>query len=365
MVSTRHPKPGDPAIKDSELPPLRARPFWKTWRFWLQWGLTAAMVTVIAVSVDLGEAANVVRELQPGWLILGVALLVVSNYLHAVKWQRLLATVGHAPLRDLFAVFWSSMATNNVIPFRAGDVLRVQVLANRCRLPRGGIVASLLTERVLDGVSFVLILACGLVLLSGGGAEFYVVSVVLAAVVGAALLGIALLARIEVRPDFDEQRLLGRLPPRLRRSLSGVLPDFLDGLKALAQPRSALESGAWALAAWMLEVGAYAAFGLALGLDIGPGGYFLVMVAVNFAGSLTILPSNLGIYEFAAISILQATGASAGEATAYAFGSHLIVILTISGVGILTLAYLRIGPHDLLYFRRQPSAEEVGRTSPE
>lgn len=317
------------------------------------------MVAVIAFSVDFAEAWDVIRELQPAWLLLGVALLTASNVLHAVKWQRLLGTVGHVPLKDLFAVFWSSMATNNVIPFRAGDVLRVQVLAQRCRIPRSGIVASLLTERVLDGVSFVVILALGLMLLSGGGAEFLVVTLVLTVVVGLALLGIVLLARLEVRPGFDEHRLLGRLPARVGRPLEAVLPDFLEGLKPLAQLRSGFESGGWALGAWGLEVAAYAAFGLALGLEIDPGGYFMVMVAVNVAASLTVLPSNLGIYEFAAISILQATGASAGEATAYAFGSHLIVILTISGIGMLTLGYLRVGPHDLLYFRDRPSPEQA------
>jgi len=323
------------------------------------------MVAVIAFSVDFREAWNVIGDLQPGWLLAGVALLVVSNVLHTVKWQRLLATVGEVPLRDLFAVFWSSMATNNVIPFRAGDVLRVQVLAQRCRIPRSGIIASLLTERVLDGVSFVILLAAGLMLLSGGGTEFYVVTFVLSLVVGFALLGTALLARLEVRPGFDEHRFLGKLPPRVARPLEAVLPNFLEGLKPLGQWRSALESGGWALAAWALEVAAYAAFGFALGLEIDLGGYFVVMVAVNVAASLTVLPSNLGIYEFAAISILQATGATAGEATAYAFGSHLIVILTISGVGILTLAYLRVGPQDLLYVRdrsiAQPESEVRAR----
>lgn len=357
MVGTRDRKQTEARVE--EVPVRRPRRAWRTWRFWLQWLLTGGMVAVIAFSVDFRDAWNVIGELQPAWLVLGIALLTASNVLHAVKWQRLLGTVGHAPLKDLFAVFWSSMATNNVIPFRAGDVLRVQVLAQRCRMPRSGIVASLLTERVLDGVSFVLILAVGLILLSGGGTEFWVVTLVLTVVVGAALVGTALLARLELRPDFDEHRLLGRLPVRLRRPLEAVLPDFLEGLKPLAQLRSGLESGAWALGAWTLEVGAYAAFGFALGLEIDPGGYFMVMVAVNVAASLTVLPSNLGIYEFAAISILQATGATSGEATAYAFGSHLIVILTISGIGMLTLGYLRVGPHDLLYFRERPAPEQA------
>lgn len=354
MISTRRPPPdGAPAAREPKRPRSPV-PIWRSWRFWLQWTVTAALVAAIAFSVDFEDAWRVIRGLQPGWLVVGVAFLIASNFVHTVKWQRLLQTVGHVSLRDLFAVFWSSMATNNVIPFRAGDVLRVQVLAQRCRLPRSGIVASLLTERVLDGVSFAILLALGLLLVSGSAGQFYLIAFILTAVVLAALIATALLAQLEVRPGLEEHRILGRLPHGPRRLLDRFLPDFVEGLKPLGRLDSGLETAGLALAAWVLEVFAFAAFGFALGLDIDPAGYLLVMVAVNVAGSLTILPSNLGVYEFAAISILQATGATSGEATAYAFGSHLIVILTISGVGVLTLAYLRVGPQDILYFRQQP-----------
>lgn len=360
MVSTRRPPPrtgGEPAPQPEA--PRAGIPIWRSWRFWLQWGLTAALIAAIAFSVDLAEAWQVIRRLQPAWLLAGVALLIASKFVHAVKWQRLLQTVGHVSLRDLFTVYWSSMATNNVIPFRAGDVLRVQVLAQRCHLPRSGIVASLLTERVLDGVSFAIILVVGLMLVSGSAGQFYFITFILSAVVLVALVATALLAQLDVRPGLEEHRILGRLPHGPRLLLDKFLPDFVEGLKPLGRLGSGLETGGLALGAWALEVLAYGAFGLALGLDIDPAGYLLVMVAVNVAGSLTILPSNLGIYEFAAISILQATGATAGEATAFAFGTHLIVILTISGIGVLTLAYLRIGPQDILYFRQQPPPSEA------
>ncbi|MGE5595576.1 MAG: lysylphosphatidylglycerol synthase transmembrane domain-containing protein [Hyphomicrobiales bacterium] len=358
------PVPGPPP-QERALPPGPRRRGWRSWRWWLQWGVTAGIIALIAWRMDLRAAWHVIRGLQPGWLVLGVALLIASNYVHAVKWQKLLQCVGHAPVVDLFAVFWSSMATNNVIPFRAGDVLRVQVLSRRTGLPRSGIVATLLTERILDGVSFVIILFAGFALMSGSGRELWLAGLVLGLVMVAALGATVLVARMETGRGLDQRRVLGRLPERLRRPLDAVLPDFVEGLRPLGSLQMGLDAGAWALAAWVLEALAYAAFGYAFGLDIAFGSYLLAMVAVNFAGSLTVLPSNLGIYEFAAIELLRATGATAGEATAYAFGSHLLVIVTISGVGLLTLAYLRIGLGEVLYLReRTPPADPEAPREP-
>lgn len=338
------------------LRPAATRPAWQRGRFWLQWGLTALLGALIVWRLDIPEAWRVIKSLQPGWLLLGIVALIASNFVHALKWEKLLECVGKTRVRDLFAVFWSSMATNNVIPFRAGDFLRVQVLSQRTGLSRSGIVASLFTETILDGVAFAVILLAGIVLLSGGGRELYITGTILSLAVLAMMVATVAAARVKDPQTLGSFGPFRWLSPRFRRLLEGVLPDFIEGLRPLGSWRSGLVVTAWSLFAWMLEVLAYVAFGYAFRLEVPLGAYFVVMVAVNVSASITILPSNLGVYEFAAISILRATGASAGEATAYAIGTHVLVILTISGVGLLTLAYLHIGPGDIFYVRRRSPA---------
>lgn len=319
----------------------------RRWRGIVQSLLLAGVVALIVWRTDFGDAWKVVTSARPGWMLAGIGFLGLSNFVHSVKWRKLLEGVGEAPLRELFAVFWSSMATNNVLPFRAGDVLRVQLLSARTGLARTGVVASLLSERVLDGVSFAAILFAGLLLISDEGGQLLAVGALLGAVTLLALAATIAVARLDPGEDVASRAWLRWLPARARRALSSLLPSFIRGLRPLARPRSGLVATGWALAAWILEAAAFWAFGAAFGLDLPLAAYLLVMVATNFAGSITILPGNLGIYEFAAFEIMRAAGASPGEATAYAFGSHVLVILTISGVGLATLAYLRVRPSDL------------------
>lgn len=335
----------------------------RRWRGLLQWVLLGVVVALIVWRTDFAGAWDVVASAQPGWMLAGVALLVLSNLAHSIKWRKLLEDIGVAPLRELFAVFWSSMATNNVLPFRAGDVLRVQVLSTRTGLPRAGIVATLLSERVLDGVSFAVILFAGLLLISDEGAELVFVGAALAALTLVALAATVAVARLDPDREVGTRLWVRRLPARGRRLAENLLPPFIRGLRPLGRPRSGAVAAGWALGAWILESAAFWAFGAAFGLDLPLAAYLLVMVATNFAGSLTVLPGNLGVYEFAAIEILRATGATPAEATAYAFGSHILVIATISGIGMGTLAYLRVRPSDLSKLRAAEARQDATNTT--
>ncbi|MGH2607980.1 MAG: lysylphosphatidylglycerol synthase transmembrane domain-containing protein [Tepidiformaceae bacterium] len=332
-------------------------------RLWLQAVLLAGMAALVAWRADLAEAWDVFTSIAPGYALLGVGLLIASNVVHAKKWQHLLAGVGDVPLRDSFAVFWASMAANNLIPLRAGDVLRVQVMSQRTGMRRGGIVASLFTESLLDGVAFIVLIAAALAI-QGRTSDFNLwVLVALLLFVGIVAATIAA-ARSKPGPEIERAPLLRLVPSRFRRSVADFIPHAIDGLRPLGEARSGISVTALALIAWLLEAGAYIAWGEAFRLEAGPTALLLVMVAVNVAGSITILPANLGLYELTAVGVLRAAGEGPSEATAYAIGTHLLVIATIAIIGLGTMLYLRLSPADIFYFR-QRAEESAESPAPE
>lgn len=340
-------------------------PFLASKRTWLQAATLVAMAVFIAWRVDLQEAWDVFTSIGPGYAVLGVALLIASNAVHARKWQQLLRGLGQVNFGHSFSVFWASMATNTVIPLRAGDVLRVQVMSQRTGLPRPGIVGSLFTERLLDGVAFIVLVAVGLLLM---GRENYVNFWLLALFALFVMLVVAtiLAARATPGSELEKTRWLRPLPERLRHRAAAFLPHVIDGIRPLGRASSALEVTGWALLSWGLEAGAFIAWGEAFGLDVGVGALVLVMVAVNAAGALTVLPANLGIFELTAVGILRAAGVDSPEATAYAVGTHLLIIATIGLIGLGTFIYLRLSPADIFYIRRPEDVASPGRhASPE
>ncbi len=309
------------------------------------------MAVLIVWRVDLAEAWEVFTSLSPGWAALGVGLLVASNVMHARKWQELLGGIGPVPLRDAFSVFWASMAANNLIPLRAGDVLRVQVLAQRTGLPRSGVVATLFTERLLDGVSFILLVAA--VLAIQGRTSALNLWVLLGLVLFVVVIALTVAAaRSKPGPEIEHAWWMQLVPVRFRRQTADFIPHALDGLRPLGEPRSGSSVTAWAVGAWLLEAAAFIAWGEAFGLDVGMTVFVLVMVAVNVTSSITLLPANLGLYELTAVGVLRAAGIGPAESTAYAVGTHVLVIATIALGGLGTFAYLRLSPADIFYLRR-------------
>jgi uncharacterized protein (TIRG00374 family) len=340
-------------------------PLFHSRRLWLQVALLAAVGAVVAWRVDLPEAWDIFTSIAPGYALLGVGLLIASNVVHARKWQQLLRGLGHVRLRDSFAVFWASMAANNIIPLRAGDVLRVQVMSQRTGLRRPGIVASLFTERLLDGIAFIVIIAAVLAFQGRTSDLNLWVLLALLSFIGLVVATVAA-ARSKPGPEIERAPLLRLISARFRRSVADFMPHAIDGLRPLGEARSGITATALALLAWTLEAGAYVAWGEAFRLQSGPTALVLVMVAVNVASAITLLPANFGLYELTAVGVLRAAGEGPSEAAAYAIGTHLLVIATIALVGLATMVYLRLSPADVFYLRRRPvespgpASESVG-----
>lgn len=317
------------------------------------------VAALVAWRVDLAEAWDVFTSIAPGYALLGVVLLVASNVVHARKWQRLLGGLGAVRLRDSLAVFWTSMAANTVIPLRAGDVLRVQVMSQRTGLRRGGIVASLFTERLLDGIAFILLIAS--VLAIQGRTSALNLWVLLALLVfGSIVVATVAAARSKPGPDVERAPWLRLVPGRFRQAVADFVPHAIDGLRPLGEARSGTRVTLLAVLAWLLEASAYVAWGEAFRLEAGATALVLVMVAVNLASSISILPANLGFYELTAVGVLRAAGEGPSEAAAYAIGTHLLVVATIGIVGIATMLYLRLSPGDIFYFRGRAAPDLAG-----
>src|SRR5690606_32473203 len=81
------------------------------------------------------------------------------KYVDSWRWRSLLRGVDAPPQPALFGAFLIGNFVNNVLPLRAGDVAKIQVLGNRYGTPRASLASSVfVAEATLDAVTFVLFL---------------------------------------------------------------------------------------------------------------------------------------------------------------------------------------------------------------
>ena len=252
----------------------------------------------------------------------------------------------HLQRRFLYGAAILGVACNIALPLRAGEVVRVQLLRSRTGLAASSIVATILSEKVADIVAYSVFIVLGIVLYDE--AQFmWPIGVAYAVVLVVSMPLIRRVARWAASSDAPLAQPEGKWRSWFWRQLHGLGL----GLQSFQQPK-ALFCVIWtSLAAWICEATMYYACGRALGLDLEPAVYLLVVVAATIAVSIPITIAGLGVFELAITGLLVAFGVSEDQAAAYAIFSHIVLALPYLVAGPIAAVALKVSIGDILFMR--------------
>ena len=336
------------------------RPPRRRWvRLTWQLGVTAAFIVGAILTVDLEQLIEALQGVNWWLLVPGLSLFTLAKFIDAWRWLYLLQGLGDPPPhRALFGAFLIGNVVNNLLPLRAGDVAKVQVLANRYGTSRAGLAASVfIVEATLDALVF-LFLTSVAILWSGKGMGTFGLAGEqargLAIIAGVAILATSLALVLARSRGLD---LVGKLAPeRYRSNVSGWIEAARAGLHALRSWRRTLVALALSLPSWLVEAGMFAVIGRAFDLGLDYPAYLAIMVAANLAVALPFGAWNLGPYEVLVTATAVAAGADQATALAYAITIHIATNLWIFFTGGLAFWFMRINPRELL----SVTSKEVG-----
>lgn len=331
------------------LPPAVPRRLFQHVRPLVQLVIAAALLGGLLWRVDFAAVRDDLSHATLWWLPLAFAANLTSDLFRAVRWQQFFAPLRSLPIPFLYGTAVLGVACNIVLPFRAGEVVRVQVLRRRTALGVSSIVATLLSEKLLDIVAFSTFILLGIVLYDE--ARFmWPLAVVYGGVLVFGLYGARWLAgRVQ-----SGRPLLGQPEGRWRAWIAAELRIFGEGLQAFRSVKALLIVVAASIVAWCFEAAMYLACGEALGIDVPPFVYLLVVVTATIVVSIPITPAGLGVFELAITGLLVAFGVSETEAAAFAIFSHVMLALPYICVGPIAALALRLSPSDILFLRIAP-----------
>src|SRR5207248_5354990 len=128
-------------------------------RFFLPFAISLVLLVLVARSLE-GEAAQLTAALAAAdWRLIlpAIVLYFVGVWLRSARWGLLLPE--HAvKTSTLFRALVVGFTVNNLLPLRMGEVARCYLMSRWARIPYGTTVASLVVERVLDGLSLAILL---------------------------------------------------------------------------------------------------------------------------------------------------------------------------------------------------------------
>jgi len=312
-------------------------------------------------SVDVGALGRQLRDIHWGWAAIATALAPTGIWARAVRWRHLFPA--RARPGGLVAATMIGYMANNVLPLRAGEFVRVYVVARRWDAAAAGsrersrgfwiALATLVVERVLDSLFIVAMLAI-LVLVIPVPVALQWAAVILLAV---DVVGIALLVGLAVAPDWCRQltaRLLGRWPALRDRTYRG-LETFVQGLEGIRTWERVVPILVWTAVVWILPALAAWTMLLAMGLHLPWLAGWTVLVFVGLGVSIPSAPGYVGVFHAAAALAVTLFGVEQPVALGYALVFHASQIVPVTLLGWLYLVREHVSLGEATHARVPPA----------
>jgi hypothetical protein len=283
-----------------------------------------ALCVWVASQLDFSQVAATLRQARGGYLVLAVLAVLLGMLVQAQRIQALLQPTRVISVPRMLGYLFMSNAASNLIPARAGDVLRIFLLRAREGVPAVTTLAAMVVERVLEGVVLVLLLLPAPLLIPT--LPPFVAEGLTWALV--ALVGGALTALLVVRLLRGRAARFWNRPFLMRLRQGGL---------ALRQPRLLVLSAASALLAWLLEAVSITVVLLALDVEAPPYAAMMVLLTINLAVLVPSTPAQVGAFELGAVAGLRLVGVPEEQAVAAAVLCHAVQFFPVTLLGLVGL----------------------------
>jgi glycosyltransferase 2 family protein len=313
----------------------------KRWQFWVGILISAAFLYWALKNWDLVLIFKYVKEAQYLWLIPGIGVYFIGVWVRAWRWHYLLRPLKKIPTRTMFPIVTIGYMGNNIFPARAGEVLRAAILKEREGVPISASLATVIVERVFDGVVMLVFVFLNLPelakLTQGSG---FVGNIQQVALWGAAAFSAALLAFLlaAMFPHITERIVTAVIqkvvPIRLREKTLGLTLRFLSGLESLRSPKEALMVFFTTVIIWLLETGKYWFVMHAFSFSVSFFALMLMNGIVNLATTLPSAPGYIGTFDAPGIALLVAYNVPGEIASAYTLVLHAALLFPITLLGL-------------------------------
>ncbi len=318
----------------------------KKWQFWLGVLISVLFIWLALRGLRLNEFWGAVRKANYWWLIPGIGVYFIGVWVRAWRWHYLLKPIKEISTKAMFPITTIGYMGNNIYPARAGEMLRAVILKRREGVPVSASLATIIVERIFDGVvmlAFVFINLPELAKLTSSSG--FVGNIQQVAVVGTGIflgaLAIFLLAAMfpQVTAKAGLWLIEHLSPQRLHVRIISIMNKFLDGLASLRSPLNVLMVFFTSVIIWLLETAKYWFVMHAFKFSVSFFALMLMNGIVNLATTIPSAPGYIGTFDAPGIAVLTAYGVTQANAAGYTLTLHVALWLPITLLGAYYLAH--------------------------
>ncbi len=267
-------------------------------------GISLVFLDLVFYKLDVGTMLMALKQANYYMFIPSLVMLTIALVIRTWRWHWLLYQTKTARFYSLFSSLMIGTAANMVLPARAGEFIRAYFLGRREKISKTTAFATIVVERIFDGLTILLFLLLVVILTGAKSDEIRYMGYLGAAFYLGVLVGLFLLY---FRKDFLVRLIEALLPQPLVAKIVGILDAFLEGMQVMRNGRQLFMVVLLSLATW---VGfALSFWPILLAFDFGaPVPYYAAFLVIAFdALGLTIpgAPAGIGIFQYVTVVALR------------------------------------------------------------
>lgn len=282
----------------------------------------------------MNETWDALTAATYAYVVPTVVVAFATLWLRAARWKYLLHPLARTKTAGLYPIVTVGYMANNVLPMRAGEIVRAYLTGKRYGISRMGVLATIAVERMFDGIILVgFFVVFGPIV--GLNDTLRNLAVLMGAIFAVVVVGFFAVAWSEERSARFARRVLNLLPSRIRQRAGDWAESFLTGLRALRSRSTLIYVMVLSVLIWVGEATGYYLMGRAFSIDERFAVYMVVVAAANLAITVPSSQGGIGPFEFFARETLVATGVGSGVATAYALALHAVLLVPVVVAGLV------------------------------
>lgn len=307
----------------------------RSWRVWLGFGISLVFLYFAVRGQDFERIGEALREASYIWLIPALVAYFLGVGVRSFRWHLLLKSVQDIPPRRVFPVVTIGFMANNILPFRAGEVVRSYALSARFGVRKTAALATIAIERIFDGLTmliFMLVASLSIALTS----DLRAVAVIATILFPLLSLMLVLFVFMPSLRDWAIALSVRALPGRVSSRVEQMAHSFFEGLGVLKRRQDLISVALTSLLAWLLEASMYLLIAEGFNLDVSALAILMVTAVANLATLIPSSPGYVGPFETGVLLVLNgALGIERELALSYAIVVHAALYFPVTVLGLI------------------------------
>ena len=307
---------------------------------WIGLLITVACFIIISFQIDIEKfwQAFIIFDLK--FIYPCVMLLFLSYMLKILRWSIILKSKkNNISFSSCIPPFLASIAINNLIPFRLGDILRGLVFCRIMNIPKTVSIGSLIIEKTLDVISLIFIIGISMsfmrdnLILKNITINIWIWYMLI-------VCFFFLIFRFFKYLNF-QTFIFNTINNSIKffpKKIQNIFKRFYLVIIRMTELRVILVISCISILIWLCEGTIF--YFVLYGLDLKIS-FFLAMIFMAVATLSTVLPSSpgyFGTFHLAAFTIALTTGISKDSSLAFAVIIHLVLWFPTTIIGLFYIS---------------------------